>query len=89
MKDPGVRGTCGGTPVTITFCCTACGATASIHVPWGLHHALPKGWRSRDAIPTLQLARRTDHIFACSLRCARKLDPIYAAPKEPKWFRYA
>ena len=77
------------TKVRITFTCTECEATGTISVPWGDHHALPKGWRSRDAVPTFKLSRRTHHIFACSSACARALNVKFAAPKTPKWFRYA
>lgn len=75
--------------VRITFWCTACSAQASVTVRWGDHHCLPKGWRSRDVVPTYMLARRTDHIFACSPACQRVLNDKFPPPKRPKWFRYA
>ena len=75
--------------VRIEFTCTACGALGSVAVPWGGHHTLPKGWRSRDVVPTFVLSRRTDHVFACSKECRLKLDELYPPPKKPKWFLYA
>lgn len=75
--------------VDITFHCTACGAIATVSVRWGDHHTLPKGWRSRDVIPTYSLCRRTDHIFACSAKCRRLLNETFPPPARPKWFVYA
>lgn len=75
--------------VDITFHCTACGNTATVSVRWGDHHTLPKGWRSRDVVPTYTLCRRTDHVFACSVPCRRVLDTRYPPPRTPRWFRYA
>lgn len=75
--------------VDITFHCTHCAATATVTVAWGDHHCLPAGWRSRDAVPTFSLARRTDHIFACSPKCARALNAAFPPPTRPKWFKYA
>jgi hypothetical protein len=77
------------TPVGITFTCTHCASQASVHVLWGDHHTLPKGWTSRDVIPTYALCRRTDHVFACSRECRKKLDAIFPPPRKPKWFKYA
>lgn len=75
--------------VEITFTCSSCGDRVSVCVAWGDHHTLPKGWGSRDVVPTYVLARRTDHVFACSRPCKRKLDSLYPPPRRPKWFRYA
>ena len=75
--------------VRLTFTCTACKRQASVEVPWGMHHCLPPKWRARDAVPTYALARRTDHIFACSARCQRSLNERFPPPKRPRWFKYA
>jgi hypothetical protein len=77
------------TTVSIEFTCTSCKAKASVRVLWGDHHTLPKGWVSRDIIPTYALCRRTDHVFACSKPCRRELDKKFPPPKRPRWFRYA
>lgn len=77
-------------PVEITFTCTACRCRETVKVPWGAHHCLPRGWRSRDIVPTYALARRTDHVFACQqAECRRALDKLYPPPARPKWFTYA
>jgi hypothetical protein len=75
--------------VDITFHCTHCGQKGTVTVAWGDHHCLPKGWCSRDAVPTYALARRTDHIFACSAKCARALNKKHPPPARPKWFKFA
>jgi len=72
--------------VDITYFCTACLATETVSVRWRSHHALPKGWRCRDIIPTNELPRRTDHIFSCSPACREKLNAQYPPPRTPKWF---
>lgn len=76
-------------PVDITFTCTACSCRATVSIPWSRHHTLPKGWRSRDVVPTYELPRRTEHIFSCSKACQLELDKLYPPPKKPKWFRYS
>jgi hypothetical protein len=75
--------------VAITFTCTACLSEATVRAPWGAHHCLPKGWTARDCVPTFTLARRTDHIFACSTKCRRVLNERFPPPRVPKWFKYA
>lgn len=75
--------------VEIIFTCTACRGRASIKRRWGAHHSLPRGWSSRDTVPTYALCRRTDHIFACSPACEEKLNDQYPPPPRPKWFPYA
>lgn len=73
--------------VEITYFCTACGASEKVAVRWRSHHAMPKGWRCRDIIPTHELPRRTDHIFSCpSKACREALDRRYPPPAVPKWF---
>lgn len=73
--------------VDITYFCTACEASQTVSVMWRSHHALPKGWRCRDIVPTNELPRRTDHIFSCSEACRKALDARYPPPKTPKWFK--
>lgn len=72
--------------VDITYHCTACGGSETVSVMWRSHHALPKGWRCRDIVPTHELPRRTDHIFSCSDACRTVLDAKYPPPRKPKWF---
>jgi hypothetical protein len=72
--------------VDITYFCTACDKPETVSVRWRSHHAMPKGWTCRDIIPTNELPRRTDHIFACSKSCRAVLDKRYPPPRIPKWF---
>lgn len=72
--------------VDITYHCTACGNTETVSVRWRSHHAMPRGWTCRDIIPTFELPRRSDHIFACSKDCRKELDARFPPPKTPKWF---
>lgn len=73
--------------VDITYFCTSCGTNQTVSVMWRSHHALPKGWRCRDIVPTSELPRRTDHMFSCSEACRKQLDKRYPPPKTPKWFK--
>lgn len=73
--------------VKIIFTCTACAARTYVNVPWGDHHCLPSGWLSRDVVASHNVARRTDHIFACSPACCDTLDERYPPALKPKWFR--
>jgi hypothetical protein len=72
--------------VDITYYCTSCGGSETVSVRWRSHHAMPKGWTCRDIVPTNELPRRTDHIFACSRTCRKVLDGRYPPPRIPKWF---
>lgn len=72
--------------VDITYFCTHCFQQQTVSVRWRSHHALPKGWRCRDIVPTHELPRRTDHIFSCSVGCRTALDGKYPPPRKPKWF---
>lgn len=75
--------------VKLTFYCTHCGTSAAIKVRWSRHHTIPKGWRSRDAVPSPQLPRRTDHIFACSNECITALDKRFPVPDKIRWFKFS
>jgi hypothetical protein len=72
--------------VDITYHCTSCGKTETVSVCWRSHHAMPKGWTCRDVVPTYELPRRSDHVFACSKACRRVLDVRFPPPRVPKWF---
>ena len=73
--------------VEITYFCTACGLSETVAVRWRSHHALPRGWRCRDIVPTSELPRRSDHIFCCAkITCRKQLDMGYPPPTTPKWF---